>query len=86
MKSMSEKTPPQEPSAGDGTAPARTLKELLGLAANPRSSDLPQEDAGIAEVLRRACLFDEAHAAVDLHAKAGDLAADVGGPGLGQRD
>jgi len=48
---MSEKTPPQEPSAGDGTAPARTLKELLGLAANPRSSDLPQEDAGIAEVL-----------------------------------
>ncbi len=48
---MSEKKPPQEPSAGDANAPARTLKELLGLAANPRNGDLPQEDAGIAEVL-----------------------------------
>ena len=51
MNSMSEKKPPQEPSAGDANAPARTLKELLGLAANPRNGDLPQEDAGIAEVL-----------------------------------
>lgn len=48
---MSEKIPPQEPSAGEAGASARTLKELLGLAANPRGSDLPQEDSGIAEVL-----------------------------------
>lgn len=51
MKSKSEKKPPQEPSAGDAGTPARTLKQLLGLAADPFSRDLPQEDAGIAEVL-----------------------------------
>lgn len=48
---MSEKKQPQEPSAGEASAPARTLKELLGLSADPRTSNLPQEDAGIAEVL-----------------------------------
>ena len=35
-------------------------------------------DARIAEILRRARLFDEAHAAVDLHAERSDLVADVG--------
>ncbi|MNJ30555.1 hypothetical protein D3C77_251550 [compost metagenome] len=40
-------------------------------------------DAGVAIILSRAGLLDEAHAAVHLNAHRGDLAADVGGPGLG---
>jgi hypothetical protein len=36
-------------------------------------------------VLRGAGLLDEAHAAMHLHAERGDLDADVGGPGLGDR-
>ena len=42
-------------------------------------------DAGVAVVLRRAGLLDEAHAAVHLHAERGDLDADVGGESLGDR-
>jgi pimeloyl-ACP methyl ester carboxylesterase len=42
-------------------------------------------DAGVAIVLGRAGLLDEAHAAVDLHALRGHLDADVGRPGLGDR-
>ena len=42
-----------------------------------------RQDARVAIVLGGAGLLDEAHAAVDLHADGGDLAADVGGEGLG---
>jgi hypothetical protein len=42
-----------------------------------------RRDAGVAVVLGRAGLLDEAHAAVHLHAERGDLHAHVGGPGLG---
>ncbi len=40
-------------------------------------------DAGVAIVLGRAGLLDEAHAAVDLDPHGGDLAADIRRPGLG---
>ena len=39
-------------------------------------------DARIAEVLRRAAFFDEAHAAVDLHARRGDLDRLLRAPSL----
>ena len=42
-------------------------------------------DAGVAIVLGRAGLFDEAHAAVNLDALRGDVATDIGRPGLGNR-
>ena len=42
-------------------------------------------DASVAIVLGRAGLLDETHAAVDLQAHGGDLAAHIGGPGLGDR-
>ena len=44
-----------------------------------------RRDAGVAQMLGRAGFLDEAHPAVDLDAKARDLAADIGAPGLGQR-
>ena len=44
-----------------------------------------RRDAGVAQMLRRAGLLDEAHAAMDLHAERGDLDADVGRQGLGDR-
>ena len=44
-----------------------------------------RRDARIAEVLRRTCLLDVAHAAVHLHAKRCDLDPDVGGKRLGDR-
>src|SRR3546814_13156252 len=43
-------------------------------------------DARVAIMLRGAGFLDEAHAAVHLHAEARDLAADVGGVRLDQRD
>src|SRR3546814_6575355 len=46
---------------------------------------IDRQDAGIAVMLRRAGLLDEAHAAMDLHAHGSDLAADIGGPGFRQR-
>src|SRR5579872_830981 len=39
---------------------------------------IDRRDAGIAKMLRRACLFDIAHAAMDLNAERGDLVADIG--------
>ena len=42
-------------------------------------------DPGVPHVLRRAGLFDEAHAAVDLHAERGRFVADVGRERLGDR-
>ncbi len=44
-----------------------------------------RRDARIAHVLRRAGLFDEAHAAVDLDAERGRFVADVGRERLGDR-
>jgi hypothetical protein len=44
-----------------------------------------REDAGIAQMLRRAGLLDEPHAAMDLHADGGDLDADIAREGLGHR-
>src|SRR3546814_13811521 len=46
---------------------------------------IDRQDAGIAVMLRRTGLLDEAHAAMDLHAHGSDLAADIGGPGPGGR-
>src|SRR3546814_6516606 len=43
-------------------------------------------DARVAIMLRGAGFLDEAHAAMDLHAEARDLAADVGRVRLDQRD
>ena len=43
-------------------------------------------NARVAVMLRRAGLLDVAHAAVHLHAERGDLAADVGGERLGDRE
>ena len=45
-----------------------------------------RRDARVAIMLRGAGFLDEAHPAMDLHAEAGDLAADVGRVGLGERD
>ena len=42
-------------------------------------------DARVAHVLRRAGLLDVAHAAMHLQAERGDLVADVGRQGLGDR-
>src|SRR3546814_13428719 len=45
-----------------------------------------RRDARVAIMLRGAGFLDEAHAAMDLHAEARDLAADVGGVRLDQLD
>ena len=44
-----------------------------------------RRDAGVAKMLGGAGLLDIAHAAMDLHAEARHLAADVGAIGLDQR-
>ena len=44
-----------------------------------------RRDAGIAQMLGRAGLLDEAHAAEHLNGKAGDFHAGIGGVGLGER-
>ena len=54
--------------------------EVVGLDAVGALVD--RRDPGIAEMLGRAGLLDEAHAAMDLDAERGDLDAEVGAPGL----
>jgi hypothetical protein len=88
---------PSRPSPGrrDRPLPARHGRDNRGIEPQLAPDQVRRLDAvgafvdrrdpRVAQMLGRAGLLDIAHAAMDLDAEAGDLAADVGAPGLGQR-
>ncbi len=74
----------QRPGHGAAIAHRLAAHQVVGL--DRRRAFVDGQDLGIAVVLRRARFFDEAHAAVHLHAVARDLLAHLGRPALDDRD